>query len=146
MLQPGALANPPRRGRPPKHRPWQTSMDRLLKLAGLNPYSTTFDELIQTLRRSKLGEPAHRLHWSDCAVVPLDTAAKALGCSNAQMYRMARTGEIELVRSGGRTCAVVQSIQAYLDRIRRAGWTPSNRHVAALRGRRRKLNTDIPAQ
>jgi excisionase family DNA binding protein len=131
------LANPPRRGRPPKARPWLNRLERTLKVAGADPHTASFEDLLQILQRSKLASPPARLHWTERAVVPLDPAAAVLGCSTATLYRLARTGEVELVRSGGRSCLTTSSMQRYLEQIRRAGWTPSERHLPATRGRSR---------
>jgi hypothetical protein len=116
-------------------------LERVLKIAGADPYRASFADLLQVLKQSKLAPPAHQLHWSERAVVPLDPAAAVLGCSTASLYRMARTKEIELVRSGGRTCVTTVSIQRYLDQIRRVGWDPSDRHLPATRGRVRRSAT-----
>jgi excisionase family DNA binding protein len=110
----------------------------VLKVAGADPHHASFADLLQVLKRSKLAPPAHQLHWTERAVVPLDPAAAVLGCSTATLYRMARSGEIELVRSGGRTCATTDSMRRYLDHIRSIGWDPSDRHLPATRGRRRR--------
>jgi hypothetical protein len=140
------LANPPRRGRgrPPKARPWLDQLERVLKVAGADPYRASFADLLQVLKQSKLTPPAHQLHWTERAAVPLDPAAAVLGCSTATLYRLGRAREIELVRSGGRTCVTSDSMQRYLDHIRRVGWDPSDRHLPATRGRVRRSVAHAP--
>lgn len=50
----------------------------------------------------------------------LDDAATALGVSRKHVQRLVNTGELDSLKSGARTLVVVASIDAYIERHRRA--------------------------
>lgn len=50
----------------------------------------------------------------------LDDAATALGVSRKHIQRLVNSGELDSLKSGARTLVVVKSIDAYVDRHRRA--------------------------
>lgn len=50
--------------------------------------------------------------------VPVDDGCKIIGIKRSKFYQLIREGEIEVVRIGGRTLAVVDSLRACVERAR----------------------------
>lgn len=50
----------------------------------------------------------------------LDDAAAAMGVSRKHIQRLVNSGELDSLKSGSRTLVVVASIDAYIERHRRA--------------------------
>lgn len=53
--------------------------------------------------------------------LPLPSAVRRYGLSRSTLYRLARQGQIVLVRAGGRTLCDVASMRRYLARCPRIG-------------------------
>jgi excisionase family DNA binding protein len=126
-------ANPPRRprGRPEKFRPWLRPLERLITVAGKSVYAVQLADVAEILRKNKLSESKPALEWHQRAVINMDLAAAVLGVSTPTLYRLSRDGDLKMVKVGGRTAITTDSIQAFLDRVRQAGWSASDHHVQA---------------
>ena len=77
--------------------------------------------------------------WTEAEFVPIKQAAHVLGVSTAQLYRLAKLGEIELRRSLGKTVLTRDEVARL---CAAAGhWSPSDRNasaVAAVQARRER--------
>ena len=59
-------------------------------------------------------------------LLTLNEAAQFLGVSKTQLYRLARAGQIELLRVGQRSTRVTQaSLDSYVKNAKRVGRSPS---------------------
>lgn len=69
-------------------------------------------------------------NWRAAEFLSMEDAARILGISRAQLYRLAHLEELSLVRNLGRTVVTPAEVQ----RLARAAqpWTPSNRNAAAV--------------
>ena len=126
---------PPRRGRPPKAVPspsWVASVAVALRCQGIDPDQATIADVTQAL------DPPHRSHhlpWQERALLPVvPVVCDLIGTSKAQVYRLAAQGRLELVKSGGRTCAVTPTVIRYLDEVRAVGWSPPRAPAQLRRG------------
>jgi excisionase family DNA binding protein len=134
---------PRRRGRPPKPVPvtpsWVNQISVALRLNGLDPAHSTVGDVTRALvpnRRSS------HLRWEERVLLPVvPVVCDLIGNSKATVYRLAREGELEMVRAGGRTTITSASLQRYLrDAMARStGPAPPPQLV---RGKRRKAAAD----
>jgi excisionase family DNA binding protein len=132
--------SPPRRGRPPKaaHQPlpWIESVAVALRIQGINPELASIEQVTNALN------PSHRDHhlpWQQRVLLPVvPIVCDLIGVSKAQVYRLAQQGHLELVKSGGRTCAVTETVMRYLDQVRAAGWSPPVQPAQLHRAKQRR--------
>ncbi|RAZ83505.1 helix-turn-helix domain-containing protein [Cereibacter johrii] len=87
-----------------------------------------------------IGQSGHdttRMPWRECAFIPVPRTADVLGISSASVYGLEAKGELSFRRVGGRTLVAVDSLSAYIDKVTKTAWTPSDRGKQARAARAR---------
>ena len=77
------------------------------------------------------------IDWRSTEFLPMDSAARVLGVSRAQLYRLAHLGELSLTSFLGRTVVPTREVQR-LAQFAAKPWAPSDRNAAAVAALRAK--------
>lgn len=76
------------------------------------------------------------IHWRDCPLTSLQSAAKITGCSPATLYAAEKRGGLTFKRLGGRTLIETASLIKYVESA--SDWAPRSGRVEAACDARRE--------